>query len=185
MNSIVNTLLFENFTTFVAVAIFIFISLPVSSIASPLSIYSVKIYAEQQQPQPLAGTTFPPPIFYKLRNIPSYAITIPFSSPGFSNFDPADVSIPLGMTVIWFNDGNSLHSVSTNNTTIRPNNSSYSIAPPERIDSGPILPNGGSFIHTFSKPGTYNYYDKLSPSMHGRINVGAGIESGKNMSMMI
>jgi plastocyanin len=188
MNSIVNTLLFENFTTFVAVAIFIFISLPVSSIASPLSIYSVKIYAEQQQPQPLAGTTFPPPIFYKLRNIPSYAITIPFSSPGFSNFDPSDVSIPIGMTIIWFNDDSGLHTVTTTTTTAMTNSSSHFTmpsAPPQKVDSGSILPNGGSFIHTFSEPGTYNYYDKFDPRMHGRINVGTGIESGKNMNMMV
>ena len=90
-----------------------------------------------------------------------------------------NISLTMQLFVI------SLHSVSTNNTTIRPNNSSYSIAPPERIDSGPILPNGGSFIHTFSKPGTYNYYDKLSPSMHGRINVGTSVEQGKNMNMII
>jgi plastocyanin len=170
-------------STCVAVTIFISIFLFVSSVASPIPFHPVQTYAEQQIS--LAGTTFPTPIFYKLRNIPSYAITISFSSSGFSNFDPADVSIPVGMTVIWFNDGNSLHSVSTNNTAIRPNNSSYSIAPPERIDSGPILPNGGSFIHTFSKPGTYNYYDKFNPSMHGRINVGTSVEQGKNMNMII
>ena len=159
-----------------------------SSIALPMSIYSVKTCAQQQSS--LAGTTLPPTIFYKLRSIPSYVITIPFSSSGFSNFDPADVSIPLGMTVIWFNDDNSLHSVTTtNNTAIIVKSgslySSYSTAPPQRIDSAPIPTNGGSFIHTFSKPGTYNYYDKFDPRMHGTINVGSAIEPGKNMNMII
>jgi hypothetical protein len=37
-------------------------------------------------------------------NIPSYAITIPFSSQGKSPFEAAEVDIPVGMTVIWFND---------------------------------------------------------------------------------
>jgi plastocyanin len=156
----------------------------VPSVTSPIPFHPVKTYAEQQSS--LAGTTFPPPIFYKLRNIPSYAITIPFSSSGFTNFDAADVSIPVGMTIIWFNDGNSLHSVTTNNTTtIMPNNLSRSTGPPEKIDSGPILPNGGSFIHMFSKPGIYNYYDKFNPSMHGRINVGTSIEQGKNINMLV
>jgi hypothetical protein len=80
--------------------------------------YPVKTYAEKQIS--LAGTRFPPPIFYKLRNIPSYSITIPFTPPGFSNFDPADVSIPVGMNIIWFNDDNSqIYSRTCNNTHLR------------------------------------------------------------------
>ena len=158
------------------VIIFLFVS---SSVALPIPFHPVKTYTERQSL--LTGTTFPPPIFYKLRNIPSYSITIPFSSSNFSNFDPADVSIPVGMTLIWFNDANSLHSVTTNMSK----NSLHSIATPEKIDSGPILSNGGSFIHTFSKPGTYNYYDKFDPFMHGRINVGTSIETGENMNMII
>ena len=54
--------------------------------------------------QTLSATTFPRPIFYQLRNEPSYAITIPFSSSGNSTFDPPDVSIPLRMTIIWNDD---------------------------------------------------------------------------------
>jgi hypothetical protein len=47
-----------------------------------------------------AQETFPPPIFYQLRNIPSYAITIPFSDLSESPFTPSYVSIPSGMTVV-------------------------------------------------------------------------------------
>jgi hypothetical protein len=65
------------------------------------------------------------------------------------------------------------------------NSSSYSIPSPQKIDSGPIPPNGGSFIHTFFKPGTYNYYDKFDPHAHGTINVGNGIQPRTNMNMMI
>jgi hypothetical protein len=82
------------------------------------------------------------------------------------------------MTIIWFNDDNGIHSVTTTMA-----NSSYS--PPQKIDSGSISPKGGSFIHTFSKPGTYDYYDKFDPLMHGRINVGTNIEPGKNINMMV
>jgi plastocyanin len=169
-----------NSLTTIIIVISVSILVSLSVLSSPMQFNSVISYAQQplQSASPIAGgTTFPPPIFYKLRNIPSYAITIPFSSSNFSNFDPVDVSIPLGMTVIWFNDANSLHSV----TTIA--NKSYS--PPQKVDSGPIPPNGGSFIHTFSKPGTYEYHDKFNPHTHGTISVGTGIQPSKNMNMMI
>ena len=122
-----------------------------------------------------AQATFPPPIFYQLSKIPSYAVTIPSTTLGFSSYDPVETSIPLGMSVIWFNDGNGLHSVTTLS------NKTYS--PPQTIDSGPLLPNGGSFIHTFSKPGVYDYHDKFDPHMYGRINVGSEVVKGKNMYM--
>ncbi|HEY7571582.1 MAG TPA: hypothetical protein VH796_09460 [Nitrososphaeraceae archaeon] len=134
--------------------------------------YTTALYA-----QGLAQTTFPPPIFYQLRNEPSYAVTIPFSSTGKSTFDPIDVSIPLGMTVIWFNDDHVYHTV----TTI--SNSTYS--PPIKFDSNFIPSNGGSYIHSFTKPGIYEYYDRLTPSVHAQINVGSAFETGKNMNMMI
>jgi plastocyanin len=127
--------------------------------------------------QTLSGTTFPPPIFYRLRSEPSYAITIPFTSLGKSPYEPSEISILVGMTVIWFNDDNGLHTVNTLT------NSTYS--PPEAIDSGAIPANGGSFIHSFSKPGAYYYYDRFDPSSRGQINVGATTEMGKNMNMMI
>lgn len=106
-----------------------------------------------------AAGTFPPGVFYNLLAIPSYAITIPFSSFGKSYFDPTDVLIPLGMTVIWFNDSPALSSV----TTV--SNSTYST--PQAIKAT-IVANGGSFTHTFSKPGVYDYYDSFDPSIHGR-----------------
>jgi hypothetical protein len=125
----------------------------------------------------LAQTTFPPPIFYQLRNEPSYVITLPFSPTGISSPDPAEISIPTGMTVIWFNDDNGDHSI----TTV--SNSTYS--PPESFDSGLIVSDGGSFVHTFVKPGVYHYYDTANQSSHGTVNVGSAIEEGKNMNMMI
>jgi hypothetical protein len=91
MNTSIKWLPFENFTTCNAIAIVILLF--VSSTATPPRAYSLNIYGDRQSL--LAGTTFPPPIFYKLRNIPSYAITIPFSSSGFSIFEPTDISIPI------------------------------------------------------------------------------------------
>lgn len=124
-----------------------------------------------------AQTTFPPPVFLQLRNIPSYAITIPFSRLGNSAFQPSDVAIPIGMTVIWFNDDNGEHTV----TTIQ-NSSSSS---PEILDSGPIQGRGGSFVHTFTKAGVYDYYDQMNPSAKGQLVVGGPTEEGKNMNMIV
>jgi plastocyanin len=118
-----------------------------------------------------------PPIFYQVRNLPSYVITIPFSSLGKSSFEPAEVNIPAGMTIIWFNDDIRKHSVTT-----LPSSPYLSH---ETIDSGPIPPNGGSFVHTFSKVGVYDYNDKFNPSIQGRIVVGISMVATKNMNMFI
>lgn len=138
----------------------------------PASIHNISNTVYAQRP-----TTFPPPILYQLKDIPSYAITIPFSSSGESHFEPSEINIPLGMTVIWFNNDNAYHTV----TTV----SNSSITSPENFDSNFIPANGGSYIHTFNKIGTYDYFDKQNPSSHGRIIVTGGMEKGKHMNMLI
>jgi plastocyanin len=106
------------------------------------------------------------------REDPSYSINIPFSELGYSPFEPSGISIPANMGVVWFNDDDSQHSVTFNDTN------------PEAIDSGDIAP-GGFFIHKFSTPGTYDYYDSANPQSKGRINVGSEFESGQNMDMLV
>ena len=95
--------------------------------------------AHPQRTSGLAGTTFPSPVFTTIRSQPAYEINIPFSSEGKPAFEPKEVSIPVGMTVIWFNNDNGQHSV----TTLT--NSTYS--PPETIDSG-IIPQNGDHLYT-------------------------------------
>ena len=87
------------------------------------------------------------------------------------------IGMPVGMTVIWFNNDDGEHSVTTltNNT--------YS--PPQTIDSGTISADGCSFIHQFNTPGRYVYFDQYDPSIHGVINVGAPIEIGKYFNMHV
>jgi hypothetical protein len=80
------------------------------------------------------------------------------------------------MTVIWFNEYKGTHSV----TIV--SNSTYS--PPQAINAF-LVANGGSFSHTFSKPGVYDYYDTFNPSMHGQVTVVNKMETGKNMVMQI
>lgn len=124
-----------------------------------------------------AQTTFPPPLFLQLRSIPSYAVTIPFSTSGNSPYQPSEIAIPVGMTVVWFNDDDGEHTITTAQNSSNPS--------PEVLDSGPIQGMGGSFIHTFTKEGIYNYYDQLNPSAKGRLVVGGPTEGGKNMNMIV
>jgi len=144
-------------------------------IASPVLLSDNVAYAQHVSGP--AGTTFPPPVFYTIRGQPSYEISIPFGGGERSMFEPHYVNIPVGMTVIWFNNDDGEHSVTTltNNT--------YS--PPQTIDSGTISADGGSFIHQFNTPGRYVYFDQYDPSMHGVINVGAAIEIGKYFNMHV
>jgi plastocyanin len=110
--------------------------------------------------------------YEQAREDPSYAINIPFTDLGFSPFEPSDISIPANMTVIWFNEDESPHSVTFNDTS------------PEPIQAGTIAP-GGFFTHQFTVPGTYDYYDSENPSAKGRIKVGAEFEPGQNMNMLV
>jgi plastocyanin len=110
--------------------------------------------------------------YEQAREDPSYAINIPPTELGYSQFEPSDISIPANMGVVWFNDDDSQHSVTFNDTS------------PEAIDPGTIAP-GGFFIHKFSTPGIYEYYDDQNPPAKGRINVGAEFESGQYMNMLV
>lgn len=125
-----------------------------------------------------SGITFPPPLFGTIRNQPAFEVSIPFTSQNSTTFMPREISIPTGMTVIWFNNDDNTHSIATFS------NSTYS--PPKAFNSEPVLGNGGSFIHTFSKPGVHLYSDPQSnSSISAVINVGANPVQSKNMNMII
>jgi plastocyanin len=115
---------------------------------------------------------FAPSGYEQAREDPSYTINIPFSELGYSPFEPSSISIPVNMTVIWFNDDDSEHSVTFNNTG------------PEAIEPTTIAP-GGFFIHQFSTPGIYDYHDSENPSAKARINVGTKFEPGLYMNMLV
>jgi plastocyanin len=106
------------------------------------------------------------------RQDPSYAIHIPITDLGASPFEPSSIAIPSGMSVIWFNDDDSEHSITFNSTS------------PESIAPATMAP-GGFYIHKFTTPGNYSYYDTSNPSSKGTINVGREFESGQNMDMLV
>jgi plastocyanin len=155
-----------------------------SAISSPFSTTTItSAYATTPSSQPSVAQDisslfkgieqFVAPSGYdQARQDPSYAVHIPFTDLGASPFDPSSISIPSGMSVIWFNDDDSEHSITFNNTS------------PEAIAPATMAP-GGFYIHKFSTPGTYDYYDTTNPSSKGKINVGNEFESGQNMDMLV
>jgi hypothetical protein len=80
------------------------------------------------------------PLPSELEHQPSYAIRIPFGIGQTDypvGYDPSQVAIPAGMTVVWFNDNSNPHSVTTISSA------------PEQFDSG-IIPPGGFSVMTFT-----------------------------------
>jgi plastocyanin len=124
------------------------------------------------------GEFLAPTGYEQAREDPSYVVTIPFTDLGASQFEPQVISIPANMTVIWFNEDQSPHSVTVNA-------SNSTVPASEQFDSDLIIPDSGSFFYQFKVPGVYDYYDKTNPSSKGRINVGGEYEDGKNIDMLV
>lgn len=70
-------------------------------------------------------------------------------------FEPAELTVVPGTTVIWRNDSPTTHTVTAKNGA---------------FDSG-LLESGQTFSFTFREPGTYEYWCTLHPEMLGRIIV--------------
>jgi plastocyanin len=138
-----------------------------SSLIIPITQIDEQAFAYHQQ--------YRLPLPSELEHQPSYAIRIPFGvgqTDYLVRYDPSQVAIPAGMSVVWFNDDSNPHTVTTISSA------------PEQFDSG-IIPPGGFSIMTFTQPGLYIYYDKLNPSLEGSIIVGDLVHLGKNMEMRI
>jgi plastocyanin len=74
-----------------------------------------------------------------------------------SGYTPATVTIPVGSTVIWTNDGGIAHTVTETSG-------------PMKFDSGNMNP-GKTYRFTFTKPGTYKYDCTYHPFMLGTVIV--------------
>jgi predicted lipoprotein with Yx(FWY)xxD motif len=81
---------------------------------------------------------------------PAESKTITINVQNFA-FDPKDLTIPAGTTVIWHNSDSATHTV-TSDTGLFDGN----------------LPGGADFQFTFSQPGTYPYYCKPHGGMGGQ-----------------
>jgi plastocyanin len=88
-------------------------------------------------------------------------------------FNPSIVNIKVGDTVAWTNRDSVIHTVvegspslTSPQSTIRPEASTTST----EFKSG-FLSQGMTFKHTFDKPGTFNYYCSIHPTMIGKVVV--------------
>ncbi|MFN3337597.1 MAG: cupredoxin family copper-binding protein [Thermomicrobium sp.] len=70
-------------------------------------------------------------------------------------FEPAELTVAAGTTVIWRNDSPTTHTVTAKNGA---------------FDSG-LLEAGQTFSFMFREPGTYEYWCTLHPEMLGRVIV--------------
>ena len=73
---------------------------------------------------------------------------------GFA-FNPASYNVPVGATVVWYNNDSVTHTV-----TARDNS----------FDSGDLSP-GDTFQYTFEQSGELEYYCRIHPSMVGTITI--------------
>jgi plastocyanin len=76
--------------------------------------------------------------------------------------EPANAAIQPGDTIIWVNEGNRPHTVTSVDG---------------QFDSEVLNP-GESFMLTFPEAGTFSYYCEIHPSMTGSVIVGAAGRGG-------
>ena len=72
-----------------------------------------------------------------------------------SDFNPAIYNVPVGATVVWYNNDSVSHTV-----TARDN----------LFDSGNLSPDD-TFRYTFEQSGALEYYCRIHPSMVGKITI--------------
>ena len=80
---------------------------------------------------------------------------------GQTYFDPEVVDIPVGTKVIWKNNDNTIHTV----TSGTPDQG------PDGLFDSELIAVGDSFEHVFSSPGKSDYYCIVHPWMMGTVNV--------------
>ena len=104
-----------------------------------------------------------------LVNIVDYGPCV--STASYCSFSPANISIPIGTTVMWFNRGSMSHSA-TACTGTPPLGACPVLDSPSLpgFDSGVLAPNGSSKF-TFNTAGTYYYYCTIHPFLHGSVTV--------------
>jgi plastocyanin len=71
------------------------------------------------------------------------------------HYEPGDVTVPAGTTVVWFNKGKEDHSVTADDKS---------------FDSG-LKKTGGTFSRAFPRPGKYTYHCQPHPWMKGTVEV--------------
>lgn len=91
------------------------------------------------------------------------------------HYDPAEIAIPVGTTILWFNDD-----------PLQPH--TITSGSPEAGDSGDLfdssfMSEGSIFQHTFDEPGDYTYYCQFHQNAVGKILVSDFFEQGDNFRL--
>lgn len=76
-------------------------------------------------------------------------------------FDPADISVSVGTTVVWINNDESIHTVTSGTLEQGPSGD---------FDSE-MISSGQTFEHTFDSAGVWNYFCTVHPWMKGTVTV--------------
>ncbi len=93
------------------------------------------------------------------------------STLGDKAFSPNPVTVKVGDTVMWINNDNQFHTVTSGSPS-----STGGAAAGKVFDSGLSGPNaltmkGKTFSHTFNEKGVFPYYCQLHPTMIGKVIV--------------
>jgi plastocyanin len=106
-----------------------------------------------------------------------YIVDIPAGAyqAGEEHYVPADIAIPVGTTIAWFNDDpNQQHTV-TSGTPNSPESGNL-------FDSG-VIAEGAFFQYTFDAPGEFMYYCTMHPGMIGNVLVNGEVLEGENFNV--
>lgn len=76
-------------------------------------------------------------------------------------FDPPVLTVPVGTTVVWTNQDDVPHTVTSSDKTFK---------------SSGALDKGDTYSYTFTAAGTYNYYCTVHPFMTAKVIVQAAKE---------
>jgi plastocyanin len=107
----------------------------------------------------------------------TYVVDIPAGAyqPSADHYRPANIAVPSGTTVIWFNDDpNQPHTV-TSGTSGAPDSGN-------EFDSG-VLSEGAFFQYTFDKDGKFQYYCTIHPAMVGSVSVSSAVWHGHHFDL--
>src|SRR5262249_57138532 len=97
----------------------------------------------------------PPPPPAVTRSATAHASAAASVTMGDFFFSPSSVTVAVGDTVTWTNNGQAPHNATADDGSFKT----------------PDLNNGQSASHTFSSAGTFTYICTIHPNMHGTVRV--------------
>ena len=120
----------------------------IAATAAIAQTYGTPAPAPQPIPQPVASQPTPQP---------ASSLVVWVSIRDFF-FNPSQITIVPGTTVVWVNEGNRPHTVTADDGS---------------FDSGTLMP-GQSFMVTFQGRGRISYFCEIHPFMRGSVTVRSG-----------